>query len=86
VTSEQGRSLGGASGLRSGLPVPLKNPRKLLNGHLLSLLAVKHGMAIGTEHIHVIPGSIADLRKPHATTMADFGKLKDLAEKIRSAL
>ena len=53
---------------------------------LMQLNGEAAGQTVPHFHIHVIPGSIADLRKPHATTMADFGKLKDLAKKIKSAL
>ncbi|MEX2321366.1 MAG: HIT family protein, partial [Saccharospirillum sp.] len=43
------------------------------------------GQTVPHVHCHVIPGSIADLRRPHATTAADPDHLKALAEKIRAA-
>lgn len=43
------------------------------------------GQTVPHVHCHVIPGSIADLRQPHATTAADPDHLKALAEKIRAA-
>ncbi|WP_028671563.1 HIT family protein [Saccharospirillum impatiens] len=43
------------------------------------------GQTVPHVHCHVIPGSIADLRRPHATTAADNEHLKALAEKIKAA-
>ncbi len=53
---------------------------------LMQLNGAAAGQTVPHFHIHVIPGSIADLRKPHATTMADMGHLKALAEQIKAAL
>jgi histidine triad (HIT) family protein len=53
---------------------------------LMQLNGPEAGQSVPHFHFHVIPGSIADLRKPHATTMADQGHLKTLAAKIVAAL
>ena len=53
---------------------------------LMQLNGAAAGQTVPHFHIHVIPGSIADLRKPHATAMGDMDKIKGLAEKIRAAL
>jgi histidine triad (HIT) family protein len=53
---------------------------------LMQLNGPEAGQSVPHFHIHVIPGSIADLRKPHATVMADQGELKALAAKIVAAL
>lgn len=53
---------------------------------LMQLNGVDAGQSVPHFHFHVIPGSIADLRKPHATVMADQGQLKALAERIVAAL
>jgi histidine triad (HIT) family protein len=47
-----------------------------------------NGEAAGqtVPHFHMIPGSIADLRTPHATVMGDMDHLKSLAAKISAAL
>ena len=44
------------------------------------------GQTVPHVHFHVIPGSIADLRKPHAATQADPERLSEQAEKIKAAL
>lgn len=44
------------------------------------------GQTVPHVHFHVIPGSIADLRKPHASEAADTDRLKAQAEKIIAAL
>ena len=44
------------------------------------------GQTVPHFHIHVIPGSIGDLRRPHATVMADQNHLKALAARIVAAL
>ncbi|GGX74762.1 HIT family protein [Saccharospirillum salsuginis] len=44
------------------------------------------GQTVPHVHFHVIPGSIADLRKPHAATQADAELLSEQAEKIKAAL
>lgn len=44
------------------------------------------GQTVPHVHFHVIPGSINDLRKPHATEQADPETLKAQAEKIKAAL
>jgi histidine triad (HIT) family protein len=53
---------------------------------LMQLNGPAAGQTVPHFHIHVIPGSIADLRRPHATHMADQAHLKVLAEKIVAAL
>ncbi len=53
---------------------------------LMQLNGPEAGQTVPHFHIHVIPGSIADLRKPHATVMADKAHLLGLAEKITAAL
>lgn len=44
------------------------------------------GQTVPHVHFHIIPGSIADLRKPHGSEMADTEQLKSQAEKIKAAL
>lgn len=53
---------------------------------LMQLNGPGAGQTVPHFHIHVIPGSIGDLRKPHATVMADQAHLKALAAKIVAAL
>jgi len=53
---------------------------------LMQLNGEAAGQTVPHFHIHVIPGSIADLRKPHATVMGDMDHLKSLAAKISAAL
>jgi histidine triad (HIT) family protein len=53
---------------------------------LMQLNGAEAGQSVPHFHIHVIPGSIADLRKPHGTSMADPQHLKALAAKIVAAL
>ena len=53
---------------------------------LMQLNGPEAGQSVPHFHFHVIPGSIADLRKPHAAVMADQGGLKVLAGKIVAAL
>jgi histidine triad (HIT) family protein len=53
---------------------------------LMQLNGPTAGQSVPHFHVHVIPGSIADLRKPHSATMADQGHLKALAEKIIAAM
>ena len=53
---------------------------------LMQLNGEGAGQTVPHFHIHVIPGSIADLRKPHAVHMADPAHLKGLADKIVAAL
>jgi len=53
---------------------------------LMQLNGEAAGQTVPHFHIHVIPGSIADLRRPHATQMADMDHLKALAGKIAAAL
>ena len=53
---------------------------------LMQLNGEAAGQTVPHFHIHVIPGSIADLRKPHAAAMADTAHLKALAECITGAL
>ena len=53
---------------------------------LMQLNGAEAGQTVPHFHIHVIPGSIADLRKPHAAVMADQAHLLGLAEKITAAL
>ena len=53
---------------------------------LMQLNGPEAGQTVPHFHIHVIPGSIADLRKPHATVMADRAHLLGLAEKITASL
>ena len=44
------------------------------------------GQTVPHVHFHIIPGSIADLRKPHGSQMADSEKLLAQAEQIKAAL
>lgn len=53
---------------------------------LMQLNGEAAGQTVPHFHIHVIPGSIADLRKPHAAVMADMPHLKAVAERIAGAL
>lgn len=53
---------------------------------LMQLNGPGAGQTVPHFHIHVIPGSIADLRRPHATHMADPAHLKALADRIVAAL
>lgn len=53
---------------------------------LFQLNGKEAGQTVPHVHCHVIPGSIADLRQPHATKEADQDHLKKLAEKIKAAL
>ncbi len=53
---------------------------------LMQLNGAAAGQTVPHFHIHVIPGSIADLRKPHGAVMADQGRLKELAATIVAAL
>ena len=53
---------------------------------LMQLNGEAAGQTVPHFHIHVIPGSIADLRRPHATAMADMALLKAIAERITGAI
>jgi histidine triad (HIT) family protein len=53
---------------------------------LMQLNGAAAGQTVPHFHIHVIPGSIADLRKPHATAMGNMDHIKALAEQIKAAL
>ena len=53
---------------------------------LMQLNGEAAGQTVPHFHIHVIPGSIADLRKPHAAVMADMTHLKAVAERISGAI
>lgn len=53
---------------------------------LMQLNGPGAGQTVPHFHIHVIPGSIGDLRRPHASVMADQNHLKALAAKIVAAL
>ena len=53
---------------------------------LMQLNGPGAGQTVPHFHIHVMPGSIADLRKAHATHMADPAHLQTLADKILAAL
>ena len=53
---------------------------------LMQLNGPEAGQTVPHFHIHVIPGSIADLRKPHAAVMADMPHLKAVAERITGAI
>jgi histidine triad (HIT) family protein len=53
---------------------------------LMQLNGPAAGQSVPHFHIHVIPGSIADLRKPHAAVIGDQAKIKALAEQIIAAL
>lgn len=53
---------------------------------LMQLNGEAAGQTVPHFHIHVIPGSIADLRKPHAAAMADMTRLKATADRITAAL
>ncbi len=52
---------------------------------LMQLNGEAAGQTVPHFHIHVIPGSIADLRKPHAAVMADMPHLRAVAERITGA-
>lgn len=53
---------------------------------LMQLNGEAAGQTVPHFHIHVIPGSIADLRKPHAAVVADMAHLKMVAERIAGAI
>lgn len=53
---------------------------------LMQLNGPAAGQTVPHFHIHVIPGSIADLRRPHAAHMGDQAQIKALAERIVAAL
>ncbi len=53
---------------------------------LMQLNGEAAGQTVPHFHIHVIPGSIADLGRPHATHMADQIQLKELANRIIGAM
>ncbi len=53
---------------------------------LMQLNGPAAGQSVPHFHIHVIPGSIADLRKPHAAVMGDQAQIKALAERIIAVL
>ncbi len=53
---------------------------------LMQLNGEAAGQTVPHFHIHVIPGSIADLRKPHAAVMGDQAHIAALGEKIKAAL
>jgi histidine triad (HIT) family protein len=53
---------------------------------LMQLNGPEAGQTVPHFHIHVIPGSIADLRRPHSTNMGDMAKLAALAAQISGAL
>ncbi len=53
---------------------------------LMQLNGEAAGQTVPHFHIHVIPGSIADLRRPHGTQMADPEHLKALAARIVAGL
>ncbi len=53
---------------------------------LMQLNGEAAGQTVPHFHIHVIPGSIADLRKPHAAVMADMAHLQAIAKRITGAI
>ncbi|MEY4764132.1 MAG: hypothetical protein RI907_805 [Pseudomonadota bacterium] len=53
---------------------------------LMQLNGPAAGQSVPHFHIHVIPGSIADLRKPHGSVMGDKAHIAALGEKIKAAL
>lgn len=53
---------------------------------LMQLNGAAAGQTVPHFHIHSIPGSIAELRNPHASVMADMAHLQAVAEKIKAAL
>ena len=53
---------------------------------LMQLNGAAAGQTVPHFHVHVIPGSIADLRKPHATAMADTAQLQAIARRISDAI
>ena len=53
---------------------------------LMQLNGEAAGQTVPHFHIHVIPGSIADLRQPHAAVMADMAHLKTVAARIIGAI
>lgn len=53
---------------------------------LFQLNGTGAGQTVPHVHFHIIPGSIADLRKPHGSVMADAAQLQKLADKIKAAL
>ena len=63
--------------------------KKGLGAHgivLMQLNGEAAGQTVPHFHIHVIPGSIADLRKPHAAAMADIAHLQAVAARIAGAI
>lgn len=53
---------------------------------LFQLNGTGAGQSVPHVHFHVLPGSIVDLRKPHASVQADLDELKQQAELIKAAL
>ncbi|AWI52731.1 HIT family protein [Aquabacterium olei] len=53
---------------------------------LMQLNGAAAGQSVPHFHVHVIPGSIADLRRPHATVAGDMAQIQALGERIRAAL
>lgn len=53
---------------------------------LFQLNGTGAGQSVPHIHFHVLPGSIADLRRPHASVQADPDELKQHAELIKAAL
>ena len=53
---------------------------------LMQLNGSAAGQTVPHFHIHVIPGSIADLRRPHASVPADTQALQALAARIAQAM
>lgn len=53
---------------------------------LMQLNGAAAGQSVPHFHVHVIPGSIADLRRPHATVAGDMAQIQALGERVRAAL
>ncbi|MHA7879243.1 MAG: HIT family protein [Saccharospirillum sp.] len=53
---------------------------------LFQLNGTGAGQSVPHIHFHVLPGSISDLRKPHASVQADPARLQKHADSIREAL
>lgn len=52
---------------------------------LMQLNGEAAGQTVPHFHMHVIPGSIADLRQPHAAVMGKMEHIQALADRIRQA-
>ncbi len=53
---------------------------------LMQLNGPAAGQSVPHFHVHVIPGSIVDLRRPHASVAGDIQQIQALGERIRAAI